>query len=82
MEVEAELPPARCYGVAMLRAALVTGLMFGCGPTSSTGKPAGTTSDPVVTCERFGDVCKIDSSRLGVCANERSGSGFVCASQH
>jgi len=31
---------------------------------------------------RFGDVCKIDGSRLGVCAQKRSGSGFSCASQH
>lgn len=67
----------------MLRAALVT-MLLGCGPSSSSSssKPAGTTSDPVVTCERFGDVCKIDKSRLGVCAQDRSGSGYVCASQH
>lgn len=68
----------------MVRAVLVTGLLLGCGPgsSSSTSKPAGTPSDPVVTCERFGDVCKIDDSRLGVCAQRRSGSGFSCASQH
>lgn len=66
----------------MTRAALVTALVLACGPSSSTGKPAGTTNDPVVTCERFGDVCKIDASRLGVCAQKKSGSGFSCASQH
>jgi hypothetical protein len=65
----------------MIRAALVMGFLLGCGPGSSS-KPAGTTNDPVVTCERFGDVCKIDDSRLGVCAQKRSGSGFSCASQH
>ena len=65
----------------MFRVALVTALLLGCGPGSSS-KPAGTTSDPVMTCERFGDVCKIDDSRLGVCAQKRSGGGFACASQH
>jgi len=68
----------------MVRAMIVTGLLLGCGPgsTSSNDKPAGTPSDPVVTCERFGDVCKIDRARLGVCAHRKSGSGFSCASQH
>lgn len=66
----------------MPRAALVFAFVLGCGPSSSTGKPAGTPNDPVVTCERFGDVCKIDNSRLGVCAQQKSGSGFSCASQH
>jgi len=65
----------------MVRAALVIAFVLGCGPSSS-GKPAGTTNDPVVTCERFGDVCKIDNAKLGVCAQKRSGSGFSCASQH
>ena len=32
--------------------------------------------------ERFGEVCKIDHAKLGVCAHKRSGSGFTCASQH
>lgn len=67
----------------MVRAALVIGVLLGCGPgSSSNSKPAGTTSDPVITCERFGDVCKIDQSRLGVCTQAKSGSGFSCASQH
>ena len=70
----------------MWRAVLWTGLLttlLACGKAKSpSDKPAGTTSDPVVKCERFADVCKIDGSRLGVCATHRSGSGFVCASQH
>ena len=70
----------------MLRPALWTGLLatlLACGESGrSAGKPAGTTSDPVVRCERFADVCKLEGARLGVCASDRSGSGFVCASQH
>jgi hypothetical protein len=67
----------------MLRAVFVSGLLLGCGPTSdSKSKPTGTTADPVLTCERVGDVCKIDRSRLGVCEQAKSGSGFSCASQH
>ncbi|MEZ4402379.1 MAG: hypothetical protein R3B06_20305 [Kofleriaceae bacterium] len=59
-------------------------LVVGCGPggSSSTGKPAGTPGDPVTVCERFGDVCRIDGSRLGVCTQDRSGKGWSCASQH
>lgn len=81
---DTRLPFARgCYGSFMLRAVLVSTLLLGCGPTSdSKSKPAGTSADPVVTCERVGDVCKIDKSRLGVCAQAKSGSGFSCASQH
>lgn len=75
--------PCECYGSVMLRIVLVSGLLLACGPSSdSKGKPAGTTADPVLTCERVGDVCKIDKSRLGVCAQMKSGSGFSCASQH
>ncbi|MBA3540947.1 MAG: hypothetical protein H0T79_15150 [Deltaproteobacteria bacterium] len=67
----------------MVRVALATLLtlgLVGCGPTSS--KPAGTTNDPVVTCERVADVCKLDGPKLGVCTIPRSGVGFVCTSQH
>lgn len=71
---------------SMSRAVLWIGLLttlLACGEAkSSSGKPGGTMSDPVVKCERFADVCKLDGSRLGVCATARSGSGFVCASQH
>lgn len=52
-----------------------------CGPGGSS-KPAGTTNDPVEVCERVADVCRIDKAKLGVCTQNRSGSGFVCASQH
>ncbi|HEY5945356.1 MAG TPA: hypothetical protein VIV40_07690 [Kofleriaceae bacterium] len=65
----------------MVRFAFVTLLVFGCG-RSSGSKPAGTTSDPVVTCTKYGDVCKLDKSRLGVCTQATAGSGFTCMSQH
>jgi hypothetical protein len=56
---------------------------LGCGRgAASSDKPKGTTSDPVEVCERFGDVCKLDGSKLGVCAAKKSGPGLVCASQH
>lgn len=60
----------------------------------SSGKhtPTGTTSDPVDTCERVADVCRLDKARLGVCIQApedarppRCKAGepcFVCASQH
>lgn len=63
---------SRCLGFLLLVA---------CGPTGSS-KPTGTTSDPVEVCERLADVCRIDKAKLGVCEQRRSGSGFVCASQH
>jgi len=67
----------------MLRAVLVGVILFGCAPASdSNRKPAGTSADPVTTCERVGDVCKIDGSRLGVCAQAKVGGPFSCASQH
>ena len=56
-------------------------LVVACGP-GGTGKPAGTTNDPVEVCERVADVCRIDKAKLGVCTQSRSGSGFICASQH
>jgi len=55
-------------------------------------KPAGTPSDPVEVCERLGDVCKLDGSRLGVCNAAPAGAApaacagrtpcFICTSQH
>ena len=51
-----------------------------CGP--STDKPAGTTNDPVLVCERVADVCRLDKSRLGVCIQEKPGATFTCQSQH
>lgn len=56
-------------------------LLFACGPDSSK-EPAGTTADPVEVCERVADVCRLDSSRLGVCMERPSGEGFACQSQH
>ncbi len=66
----------------MVRAFLTISLVsLGCGPSGSTSaKPTGSPQDPVETCERFADVCKLDGAKLGVCATR--GSGFVCASQH
>jgi hypothetical protein len=55
-------------------------VVVACGPDNR--KPAGTTSDPVEVCERVADVCRIDKAKLGVCTQPRSGSGFICASQH
>lgn len=59
---------------------------------SSDRKPAGTPSDPVDVCERMGDVCKLDASRLGVCNDPPAGTTpaacaarepcFICVSQH
>lgn len=61
--------------------ALLLLLVVACGP-SGTSKPAGTTNDPVETCERVADVCRIDKAKLGVCTQRREGSGFACVSQH
>jgi hypothetical protein len=76
-------------------AALVLALAaaIGCSSSGSTDrKPGGTPSDPVDVCERLGDVCKLDTSRLGVCNQPPAGSPptvcagrepcFICVSQH
>ena len=56
-------------------------LLMGCEDTSKkSNKPAGTPTDPVAKCEKFGDVCVIDKSRLGVCIQE--GTRWTCAPQH
>lgn len=68
------------YGVTMPRT-LALVLLVACGPSGSA-KPAGTTNDPVDTCERVADVCRIDKAKLGVCTQGTVGAGFVCASQH
>ena len=68
------------YPVITLPRCLCMMLLIACGPDNS--KPAGTTSDPVEVCERVADVCRIDKAKLGVCTQRRSGSGFICASQH
>ncbi len=63
----------------MLRFSLL--LVIACGDGGNR-KPAGTTNDPVEVCERVIDVCRLDKAQLGVCVQQRGGSGFVCASQH
>jgi hypothetical protein len=50
--------------------------------STSARKPAGTPNDPVETCERLADVCRLDGARLGVCTTPASGKGLVCMSQH
>jgi len=62
--------------VAVAMAAVLAGA---CGP--SNAKPAGTSSDPVTVCERIGDICRLDGSRLGVCT-PREGTALGCAAQH
>jgi len=67
----------------MIRALLIASLLASCGPgSSSSNKPAGTLSDPVLVCERVADVCRLDSSRLGVCVYAKNGRDLACASQH
>ena len=53
---------------------LVLLVLVACGPS---GKPTGTTNDPVEVCERVADVCRFEKSKLGVCTQARSGSGFA-----
>jgi hypothetical protein len=58
-------------------------VVAGCGkPRDPNAKPAGTSADPVLVCERLADVCKLDDARLGVCTQGRDGKSLVCASQH
>jgi hypothetical protein len=68
----------------MTRAVLLTCLVLaGCGRgAGGTEKAKGTSADPVEVCERLGDVCKLDSSRLGVCSPPKEGTALVCAPQH
>lgn len=80
---------------AKSRLLLVTfGLLLGACESGSDEprKPEGTPTDPVMTCERHGQVCRIDSSRLGVCieAKEENRQALCdgkypclqCTSQH
>jgi hypothetical protein len=70
----------------MLRIVLLCALVMavaGCGKKRDpNAKPAGTSADPVLVCERLADVCKLDDARLGVCTQGRDGTSLVCASQH
>jgi len=59
---------------------LAIAALAACGP--STSKPAGTSADPVLVCERVADVCRLDKARLGVCVQEKPGAPFTCQSQH
>ena len=65
-------------------------VLFACGEAAER-EPTGTPTDPVEVCTRVGDVCRIDSARLGVCEARRQsaaegrceGEGcFACAPQH
>jgi hypothetical protein len=79
----------------MGRLAMALGLLAvaACNPSgSSERKPTGTPGDPVDVCERLADVCRLDSSRLGVCIAPPPGNPpascegrdpcFICAPQH
>jgi hypothetical protein len=58
-------------------------VVAGCGKKRDpNAKPAGTSADPVLVCERLADVCKLDDARLGVCTQGRDGTSLVCAPQH
>jgi hypothetical protein len=63
----------------------------GCQGRDGERQPSGAPTDPVEVCTRFGDVCRLDSARLGVCQHPsewtRSACGgrepcFVCTPQH
>jgi len=64
-----------------VRSAVLLVLVLGCGP-STNSKPAGTSADPVLVCERVADVCRLDKSRLGVCIQTQINGAFTCQSQH
>lgn len=65
----------------MYRCLAIVFLLFACGPRSDK-EPAGTHGDPVDTCTRAGDVCKLDNARLGVCTSSLTGAEISCQSQH
>lgn len=75
---------ATCYDLLVhtLVAASVLFLAVACGPESAGDAKKGTISNPVEVCERFGDVCRIDGARLGVCNRAQTPSGWSCMSQH
>ena len=56
-------------------------LLFACGPESDK-EPTGAPGDPVDKCARVGDVCRLDSARLGVCISSLTGAELSCQSQH
>ncbi len=75
-------------------AGLVLACMVACTSRGDTSKsPAGTPTDPVDTCERLADVCRVNnSSQLGVCTAPPAEKHatlcgdrkpcFICAPQH
>lgn len=75
----------------MIRTLFGLGLVMVAACSSGSGrenhKPAGTPTDPVDVCERVGDVCRIDDSRLGVCVTKPSSACneapcYACQPQH
>lgn len=72
----------RTIHAALLCALLAAAIAGGCGKKRDpNAKPAGTSADPVLVCERLADVCKLDGARLGVCTQGKSGA-LECAPQH
>ena len=61
--------PLRAHYLSIAALAVLT--MSCAKGTEESDKPSGTPTDPVTKCERHGQVCKMDSSRLGVCIEPR-----------
>jgi hypothetical protein len=63
-----------------------------CSSGGAPTPPTGTPSDPVETCVRLADVCRLDAARLGVCSPAAPGAApascagrtpcLVCVPQH
>lgn len=52
----------------LLSLAFLASAAVGCKASDGTAEaPQGSPTDPVTDCAKHGQVCKIDSSRLGVC---------------
>lgn len=75
----------------ILVATVAGAALIACADEPGERTPTGAPTDPVETCERVGDVCRIDDARLGVCEARRAsaaegtceGDGcFACAPQH
>jgi hypothetical protein len=67
----------------MTRAILLTCLaLAGCGRGAGSTDKKGTAANPVEVCEHLGDICKLDSARLGVCSPPKEGTALVCTPQH
>jgi hypothetical protein len=67
-------------------------LITACANSGDPPKPTGTPTDPVETCERITDVCRLDGAKLGVCVKSEASPPppscegktpcLVCMSQH